>query len=352
MVRLGSAHTPCAHSAVAHAGKTWQRGWWHCLCLVLLLLLLVALLPAFLALPCLLPETSASQVAAAPYVSLWQLFLPSWPSWEALSRHTEPATAAARVPHLNECRLLSTVRRLQRGQAIRIAVVGGSITRHWGVETGYAEMLTRRLNTVLPPSPPPMDDSGKQRATSSLSPANASLPTLTVDDARAAFHDAVCRERGSRGGRHQSFNRAQGGTSSAFFSMCMSSFFPEHELSMMDLLLVEFGVNDLSYAGTEPPLGPSSPGMPRASRGLNLSAVQSSGYFQLTNQFSSGGALGEFDPATNIERLIRYALTSHVTARYPQLHTAGEATSSAVDGPAMLLVEFCVRDGSSAQAWH
>ena len=159
-----------------------------------------------------------SSVTALPF-ALAALSRTSWPSLASPTPPTPPLP----LQSLNDCRLLSAVRRMQAGQPLRIAAVGGSITRHWSVDTGYAELLVHRLNTRYPitlnPSQAPTD-------------AQPHPPT------------------------HRSFNRAQGGTSSAFFSLCMSAFFPDDELSSMDIVLVEFGVNDLSYAG-QPPTTPT-----------------------------------------------------------------------------------------------
>ena len=117
-----------------------------------------------------------------------------------------------------------------------------------------------------------------------------------------------------------------GGIPSSFVSTCLSAFFPNRSLASLDVLFVEFAVNDLSYAG-------------------NLTVAQSQGeYFQAVakGEMTTGGQMGEFDPSTNMERIIRYALSQRLN---------GEE-GRAVDGPAVVLIEFCDMDGSTAAAYH
>ena len=60
---------------------------------------------------------------------------------------------------------------------------------------------------------------------------------------------------------------------------------------------------------------------------------------------TTGGQLGEFDPATNMERIIRYALAQSLAG-------VEGTRGRRVDGPAVVLVEFCVMDGLNAAAYH
>ena len=81
---------------------------------------------------------------------------------------------------------------------------------------------------------------------------------------------------------------------------------------------------------------------------LDWERVQRGAYFESVQSHSSGGEVGQFDPSTNIERLIRYVLTRHVG----QAWGVGVEDSTAMDGPAVILVESCVLDGASAQGFH
>ena len=235
---------------------------------------------------------------------------------------------------LNHCRLQSVLRRLKEREPIRITAIGGSVTRHMGLDMGYLELLTQHLTRMYPPAP--LDPRASPIASPSTPTTSSPSPLPFL---RGGYHSRLPHNE-SLPLSHLHFNRGQSGTSSSFFSLCMSAFFPHAELSLMDLVLVEFGINDLSYAGR--------PQDVRAKfDGVDIDGVQRGAYFGMTEQFSSGGEVGQFDPSTNIERLIRYTLTRHVAEQWP-----GVASAEAADGPAIILVESCVMDGASAQAFH
>ena len=264
-------------------------------CAALSLLALVLL--AFQSPSSRIPPSATSLVCGPPSTSS---ILP--PSHTSLSSSTEP---------LNHCRLLSSLSRMRSGSPLRLAAVGGSITRAGPPIRSWLEIATNRLNAAHPPHP------SDTLTTDTLSSPSSSL--------RSSAH---VQQWGGPADRHLSRNLAMGGIPSSFVSTCLSSFFPNHSLSSTDLLLVEFAVNDLSYAG-------------------NLTAAQSQGeYFQAVAQgeMTTGGQMGEFDPATNLERIVRYALAQTLGGE--------EGGAKVVDGPAVVLVEFCDMDGSNAAAYH
>ena len=233
-----------------------------------------------------------------------------------------PDVAGAGSDSLNRCRLVSAVQRLASGQALRLAAVGGSITRHAGAARGWLEMLTQRLNALHPPRP---HASSPANSSSSSTRARASLTSSRLLELRRAdFHAS---DWAAPLDRHVSSNRAMGGTPSSFVSTCMASFFPRSELAMVDLLFVEFAVNDLSYVGAG-----------------SLATAQ----LRVDEEAGNGSGGDGFDPFTNIERLIRYALSQSIRGSGRDAAAEG----AAVDGPAVVLVQFCQMDGGTAGELH
>ena len=229
-----------------------------------------------------------------------------------LSSSSSSSPPAALRPSLNHCRLLSLLERVQSGSPIRVAAIGGSITKHVFASTGYAEMLVRRLSVKWPP-----------RNTT------ASAVHSDVDARRRAFHVS---EWNSSLHSHALSNRAMAACPSSFTSTCMSTLFAHADLGMVDLLLAEFAVNDETFQSAD-----SS-----RSKAISVWLAMNDGA-----GWSTSGAMGEFDPATNMERIIRYALSLSVGSKYGDVEP-----NYAIDGPAVLLVQFCFQSGLSAAALH
>ena len=140
----------------------------------------------------------------------------------------DAAAESAAVEPLNHCRLLSALARMRAGEALRLAAVGGSITRAGPPIRSWLEIATLRLNAAYPPKD------------------SAQAPADPMASVRAAFHQ---QKWGGPASRHLSRNLAMGGIPSSFVSTCLSAFFPDRGLRGLDILFVEFAVNDLSYAG-------------------------------------------------------------------------------------------------------
>ena len=276
-----------------HLKWSYHR-WPRLLPLVLLAWLLIAVGLPYHSLSVSLPSTHCPSLS--PSLS------PSPPPPATAAPHEEPLAA------LNSCRLMSLMSRVKSGEAVRVAAVGGSITRHIQFPDGFIELLGRRLNQRWPVSE------------------SVAVNNHSVSGSRQHFHRDVWHAELTS---HAVSNRAVSATPSSFTSICMSSFFSNSELGVIDLVLVDFAVNDLSFLG--------------AKTGLN--AAWSDGFIE--GHVGSGASDGEFDPVTSLERLVKYTLSRTVSDRYPQAHP-----SRAIDGPAIILLEFCVQDGSTARHLH
>ena len=157
--------------------------------------------------------------------------------------------------------------KLHRGEPVRIAVIGGSISeaRGWFLrerfDLAYFQLFVDHLNLLFPVTPPSNSTSLTANTTSPLSSSNSSSPSpppsssllrrLTAFDSLIDHRDPA---RTSSPWAHKLANFAAGGTGTPSASFCWSSLFIAREggvegegeevTVLPDLLLIDYAVND------------------------------------------------------------------------------------------------------------
>jgi hypothetical protein len=84
-------------------------------------------------------------------------------------------------------------------------------------------------------------------------------PVLSVDEARLSFHT---QQWAGSASLHLLSNRALSACSSSFPSTCMSTLWPDGELGGVDILFLEFGVNDYAIIDNNNKTDTAVPGAP------------------------------------------------------------------------------------------